>query len=45
VSYAEQAADCLLEGVAALLQELRDLFGDQLGAVVQNQRAVDLIAA
>ena len=35
--------DGLLEAVAALLQELRDLARDQLGAVVQHQRAVEIL--
>ena len=35
--------DGLLEAVAALLQELGDLLRDQLGAVVQHQRAVEIL--
>ena len=35
--------DGLLEAVAALLQELGDLLGDQLGAVVEHQRAVEVL--
>ena len=35
--------DGLLEAVAAFLQELGDLFGDELGAVVQHQRAVEIL--
>ncbi|MGB6174938.1 MAG: hypothetical protein WBF43_01045 [Methylocella sp.] len=33
----------LLETVAALLQELGDLFGGQLGSVVPHQRAVEIL--
>ena len=35
--------DGLLEAVAALLEELGDLLGDQLGAVVDDQRAVEVL--
>ena len=35
--------DGLLEAVAALLEELGDLLGDQLGAVVEDQRAVEIL--
>ena len=35
--------DGLLETVAALLEELGDLLGDQLGAVVDHQRAVEIL--
>ena len=35
--------DGLLEAVAALLEELGDLLGDQLGAVVEHQRAVEVL--
>ena len=35
--------DGLLEAVAALLEELGDLLRDQLGAVVEHQRAVEIL--
>ena len=35
--------DGLLEAVAALLEELGDLFRDQLRAVIQHQRAVEIL--
>jgi len=35
--------DGLLETVAALLQEFRDFFCDQLCSVVQHQRAVEIL--
>ena len=35
--------DGLLEAVAALLQELGDLLGDELGAVVDDERAVEIL--
>src|ERR1700675_996558 len=34
--------DCLLKPVATLLQELRYLSGDQLGAIVEHQHAVEV---
>ena len=35
--------DGLLEAVAAFLEELGDLLGDQLGALVDDQRAVEVL--
>ena len=35
--------DGLLEAVAALLQEIGDLLGNQLGAVVDDERAVEIL--
>ena len=35
--------DGLLEAVAAFLQELGDLLGDQLGAVIDDERAVEIL--
>ena len=35
--------DGLLEAVAALLEELGDLAGDQLGALVDDERAVEVL--
>ena len=35
--------DGLLEAVAALLQEVGDLLGDELGAVVDDERAVEVL--
>ena len=35
--------DGLLEAVAALLEELGDPLGDELGAVVDDQRAVEVL--
>jgi hypothetical protein len=35
--------DRLLEAVAALLQKLGDFLGDELGAIVQHQRAVEIL--
>ena len=35
--------DGLLEAVAAFLQEVGDFLGDELGAVVDDQRAVEIL--
>jgi hypothetical protein len=35
--------DCFLETIAALFQKVRDFLGDKLGAVVNDERAVEIL--